>query len=953
MQIAFNEAEKACIALLNTTDLAEFEAGLSPQADGTLQWILNDQQYTSWVSSTEARLLWVTGYPGCGKTILASYIVRHLAERSQPGVITCRFFCDNKREKHRDVCALLRSLIYQITACRRGMLKLVRRACDSQGFQLFNRFEALWNLFLQIVRDKRIGSINIIIDAIDECDQNTQFTIIERIVELLNVCASTSVKVCITSRPVRTVTAAIQGSQSQILQLQLEDMHDVIGHDVNLVIRQRMKELVRKGICKPSTSAHVEQVLVSKADRTFLWVHLVLPLFEGRRLLPDSDVERLAAELPPDLASVYEKLLYSIPLGDRILAGKMLRVLVSSARPLNGTELGILLFITPETRSTSSFVKEEMYDLEAAQTLLGPLIRVSESRISLIHQSLKEYLIDLSHDQGNPLASVFGVDVQRDTLLLASACMQYLGLDEFDESIFLLHESSDELSVSSKELESNDETSVISLNLGNEHIFKEDFVIESETCIATAIRYGLFDYAALHWASHFAQSNIMASLEQHKAAIALSSFGSNRLTNWLRYFWSMSDICEPYPSVFGPVIVASFFGQTKTLQILLEDEQSQETETLEHALYWAAREGHEICTQVLCEQKDIDSNVCLVNNRSPLAIAAQHGHLKSVQKLIEFDGTDVNVRGYHGRTPLSLAAASGNTDIVSILLAHKRIIPDLADRDNETPLFWALGANSLSVISQLLADDRVSPNHLDKRGRNILSWAAEDGLVDQVILLLKHKRVDVANKDLKGRTPLSYAAQHGHLDIVKLLTRSKRASVSERDINGRNILSWAACQKNAAVLSYLLKHDSTGADVSDDDGWTPLAWALDPPGYPDNFSTLVHSGLVDVNRKDRVHGRAPLSWAASYGHLHIVDILINAEGIDLDTRDNSGRTPLSHAAGNGNLGVVSRLIATKKVDKDFQDYNGRTPSKWASLEHHDAVVKELSSQSVVEIVNKA
>lgn len=94
---------------------------------------------------------------------------------------------------------------------------------------------------------------------------------------------------------------------------------------------------------------------------------------------------------------------------------------------------------------------------------------------------------------------------------------------------------------------------------------------------------------------------------------------------------------------------------------------------------------------------------------------------------------------------------------------------------------------------------------------------------------------------------------------------------------------------------------------------------MNPPGYQENVTELLQSGTVDINRKDKVHSRTPLSWAASYGFLTIARTLTCTRGIISDSRDASGRTPLSHAASSGNIDVVSLLLSLDDVDINSQD----------------------------------
>jgi len=71
-----------------------------------LQWVLNDPQYTSWLSKEKTQLLWVTGHTGCGKTTLSSYVVDCLSDNLPISALVCRFFCDGKIEQQRNLRVL-------------------------------------------------------------------------------------------------------------------------------------------------------------------------------------------------------------------------------------------------------------------------------------------------------------------------------------------------------------------------------------------------------------------------------------------------------------------------------------------------------------------------------------------------------------------------------------------------------------------------------------------------------------------------------------------------------------------------------------------------------------------------------------------------------------------------------------------------------------------------------
>lgn len=573
-----------------------------------MQWVLHNAEHTKWLSDQASNLLWVTGYTGCGKTILSSYIIHCLSESTSSGTVVCRFFCNGNIKELRDPCVLLRSIIYQIVYRRRKLLRLVRKAADLQGNQLFNRFDGLWDLFIDITRHERAGSINIIINAIDECEEEVQIMIIDRISKLFKSHIAIPIRLFLTSRPNTPAIHALQGSSVWYNWLNLEENQNAVREDINLVIKQRLALFVERGRCNAKTRTRLETLLLGKAEQTFLLVSLVLELLERRRLLLPADLQTIAQRLPPNLTALYERVLESTPHEDRDIAGKLLRLVVASARLLNVDEIRILLEVDLGSSQEADHLS---FGLGFIQVLLGPLIRLSESRIYLVHQSLRDYLIDLGKDSINPLAFSFGVNLQRESLMIVQSCIRYLSSADFGEDLSS-EQSSDKDSPnvpipssesSSLEHSQDNMLDLLSFELHDGSLFKEDSVAEAERFALFTKRHKIYDYAAMHWATHFAQSYDEANAELHEAAVALCEPGSDRFGDWFRYFWTMSGMNEPYPEVVEPLLVASFYGQIYAVRRLLKTAPS--TRKLRgSALYWAARQGHVSCVETLLFAKD-------------------------------------------------------------------------------------------------------------------------------------------------------------------------------------------------------------------------------------------------------------------------------------------------------------------------------------------------------------
>jgi ankyrin repeat protein len=99
---------------------------------------------------------------------------------------------------------------------------------------------------------------------------------------------------------------------------------------------------------------------------------------------------------------------------------------------------------------------------------------------------------------------------------------------------------------------------------------------------------------------------------------------------------------------------------------------------------------------------------------------------------------------------------------------------------------------------------------------------------------------------------------------------------------------------------------------------------------------LDHGASVDA--RDRF-GARPLSHAARFGHLAMVDLLL-ARGAPLDARNLAGGTALFVAADGNHTQVAQRLIE-RGVDVNIAGRSGVTPVAAAAFKGNDAIVEAL------------
>ncbi|MGZ5871321.1 MAG: ankyrin repeat domain-containing protein [Bradyrhizobium sp.] len=117
----------------------------------------------------------------------------------------------------------------------------------------------------------------------------------------------------------------------------------------------------------------------------------------------------------------------------------------------------------------------------------------------------------------------------------------------------------------------------------------------------------------------------------------------------------------------------------------------------------------------------------------------------------------------------------------------------------------------------------------------------------------------------------------------------------------------------------------------------------------DGNCTTLATELLDygasVDARDRF-GARPLSHAARFGHLEMVDLLL-AHGAPIDARNLAGATALYFAAEGGRTSVAQRLIE-RGADVKLTGRSGISPVAAAAYAGNDAIVEALLANGADE-----
>ncbi|RPA82003.1 hypothetical protein BJ508DRAFT_199534, partial [Ascobolus immersus RN42] len=89
----------------------DYEVYTSDHISGTSEWLLEEEDLKSWLSTDHSDVFWLAGKAGTGKTYLATHLITHLTQTQKHVVY---FYCQYDDPAKRTTLGILRSLSAQL-----------------------------------------------------------------------------------------------------------------------------------------------------------------------------------------------------------------------------------------------------------------------------------------------------------------------------------------------------------------------------------------------------------------------------------------------------------------------------------------------------------------------------------------------------------------------------------------------------------------------------------------------------------------------------------------------------------------------------------------------------------------------------------------------------------------------------------------------------------------------
>jgi ankyrin repeat protein len=885
------------------------------RVEGTCEWIRGHESYHAWLNG-DISLLWISGGPGKGKTMMSIFLTEDLEQKipTMENTQLVHFFFSFQDENRNTGVTLLQSLIYQIVT-KRPQLKThllpYLRPGNSQQPEL--SFEPLWAIFKKIIQDPELGNTLCVLDGIDESDKGTTQILLPRLVDLLS--PTLQPPLSITFRLI-VVSRDISGLEN-CTRIKLDpDNNESVHDDIEKFISIRVRDLSKVVGSRHRCEIEVQSTLLQRAEGTFLWVGFAM--YELMRKRTWTEVFDALKTLPSGLPAIYSRMLHQIPPGHRKISSKILQWVTMAFRPLTLLEIAIAIGL--KSLSSSISLKHAIMD---EITLCSSFLKVHNSEVTLIHQSVRDYLLD-EKQHNNPVLEAFQIKPNEAHFEMAQNCLQCIEQStpqhrplsmwsEPGEPPLLRYAAEHwlEHAASCSDLAAGLFDATYSFFTQNHHVRDKWWEIYRHT--TSNLRYCYKIPPLLHiacateivpWVEIMIHENCSNGSEHNK--MLLQHFLNQRNKEGktaLHYTASAGNFLLLKLLIrSGADVSAHSKGKTvlhsaarsrqdsgKIVQFLLDHGAEIDLPDIygETALHKAIGEGNRQIVRTLLD-KGASLGWVKSSGSTALHIAAISGDVDTVQLLLD-RGANLEAVDSHEATALHIAASNGDLDIVQLLLDRGANL-EAVDYNGSTALHIAASSGEVDTV-QLLLDKGANLEAVDYNGLTALHIAASSGDVDTVQLLL-NKGANLEAVDYNGLTVLHVATKSGKVDTVQLLLH-KGADPEAVDYNGSTALHCAVVGRNVDTIQLLLDK-GTSLERVDCEGSTALHIAIWSEEIV--IVQLLLGNGADIHAKNH-RGETVLHLATFHlflqgsqsGMSDIVQLLLD-RGADVDARNNRGKT---------------------------------------------------------------
>ena len=543
-QKAHNEKVSTFLQILYPHSYAERKDRNSRKIDGTCRWFTEHSLFNQWRNGHAANTLWVSADPGCGKSVLAKYLIDEVL--SKENCTICYFFFKDDFPDQKTACNAVRAMIHQLVSTQRTvMTESILAMFDACGNKIVDSFTRLWSMFLELSKNFDTHVISVF-DALDECQDGDRSMLIKAICE--NSSQENHIKIMVLSRPYFNIQNEFARTKAEIPVLHLsgesDDEQELISKEIDFVIRHRIHVFCAHRQLSETDHDFLIKKLISVPQKTYLWVHLTLTIIEDAPGFTRGDTRVICENLPPSVNAAYERILERSV--DRRRTRLLLELILVAKRPLKVDEACLLLVLNgsqADHKQLEEFLEPEDRFKQTVRSLCGLFVVIVDGRLYLLHQTAREFLIK------NKLTNT--------TRVTSNVIAPLTSINEVQETSW------------------NQSFSLFKSN----RAMTECCVWLFRLCSDQIVYTSLYNYCAIYWTDHFKQSNCEFEDEFLDLVYRYCLTNREHGKSWLDVFFarlllskqSWPDkhlvwgnlVTDPHTST---LIIACFFGLTSLVE---------------------------------------------------------------------------------------------------------------------------------------------------------------------------------------------------------------------------------------------------------------------------------------------------------------------------------------------------------------------------------------------------
>lgn len=358
-------------------------------------WVLENSAFRQWRSGNMGRLLWVTGDPGKGKTMLLCGIINELSQsnpkQGSTDTIMSFFLCQGTDSSLNTAVAVVGGLARCLAAQDPALIPHIEDTMKEYGHSSGKLFEGrhpwlpLSKILKKMLRHRRSNKTYLIIDALDEC-QTDLLKLLDFVIEVSS--EFPRVRWILSSRNSPSIIEEKLGNAQQTVRLNLELHGQKIASAVRAYINENLEKLFKlkhfsSETERNQTKIDVEHQLISRSNDTFLWVALACNHLE--EVPPYKLLEELNT-LPRGLEELYEEMMTRIRRSKPAYGAiyrRIIAVVSTVFRPITLHELASLV----PTKYKVEYLRKEVESCGTFLTLNG-------STVYFVHESAKDFFLE-------------------------------------------------------------------------------------------------------------------------------------------------------------------------------------------------------------------------------------------------------------------------------------------------------------------------------------------------------------------------------------------------------------------------------------------------------------------------------------------------------------------------------------------------------------------------------